>query len=237
MINTQNNRIALITGASGGIGQAVAIELAKHDMHVIAAARNTRTLENLCQAIAAEGAVAEAYAVDLTDPEAADDIAAHIRETYGRLDVLVGNAAMLGPLAPVQDIPQSDWQAVMDLNLHANIRLIEALHDLLMESSAPRIVFTTSGMADLAYPHYGPYAASKAALNVFMRTYAAEVEGSAMRVNAFSPGMVDTAMLRKAFPQGYPEDATVRMPGDVASACAALCTPCCTRHGEIVKAG
>src|SRR5690606_38339681 len=137
-------------------------------------------------------------------------------ERFGALDIFIGNAAILGPLSPVGHDKPRDWEKEFTINVMANIRLVRTLHPVLEKSPAGRVVFTTSGMAESCDAYWGPYATTKAALNVFAKTYAAENGNTNMRINLVSPGVVDTAMIHEAFSGGYQK--SMKKPEDVVSA-------------------
>jgi NAD(P)-dependent dehydrogenase (short-subunit alcohol dehydrogenase family) len=228
------DRVALVTGASRGIGAAVAKELSARGAHVIALARTQSGLEALDDEIRAVGGAATLIPLDLTKFAEVDKLGPSIYERFGRLDILVGNAGMLGPLTPVHHLEYKDYEKVMRLNVAANARLIHTLDPLLRASDAGRSVFMTSGMAELCYAYYGAYSASKAALSAMIKCYAAEILKTNMKVNLFSPGMVDTKMLAEAFPGGV-EDGHVSKPDDVAAQIVDLCMPSVTQHGEVIS--
>lgn len=211
-----DGRIALVTGASRGIGYAVALELARAGAHVVALARTVGGLEDLDDAIRADGGTATLVPVDLKDMPALDRLGASIHERWGRLDILVGNAGILGTLSPVGHIREKDWDAAMTINVTANWRLLRSLDPLLRASDAGRAVFVTSGASFKARPFWATYATTKAALETLVRTYAAEVEKMGVKANLFSPGPVRTAMRAKAMPGEDPE--TLPAPADVAPA-------------------
>ncbi len=231
--SSTHSRIAFVTGASRGIGSAVAKALAKTGVHVVACARTTGGLEALDDEIRQTGGSASLMPLDLLDLDAVDNIGPALLERFGRCDILIGNAGMLGTLGPVAHGDPKEWQRVFDLNVMANFRLIRTLDPLLRASSAGRAVFTSSMMAHESEAYWGAYATSKAALEMMVKVYAAEVEKTALRVNLVDPGAVDTAMLSQAFPGGFPGDASA--PEDLAPLFVDLASPACTRHGETVK--
>jgi NAD(P)-dependent dehydrogenase (short-subunit alcohol dehydrogenase family) len=220
----------LVTGASRGLGRAVALELARRGAHVLALGRSTGALEDLDDAIRAAGGQATLAPFDLRDPEGIERLAAAAAERWGRLDILAGNAAVLGDLTPVEDISAKVWAEAFAVNVTANWRLIRAFDGQLRASPAARVAFVTSGAAQGTKPYWGLYAATKAALNALALTYAEETRRTNVRVNLVSPGPLRTAMRAKAMPG---EDAqTLRPPDAVASAIADLLSPAETRTGE-----
>ena len=228
-------RIALITGASRGIGAAVAERFAAEGARLILAARTAGALEEVDDLVAAGGrAGATLVPVDLADHDRIDEMAGAIAERFGRLDILVGNAAVLGGLAPLAHVESERWAEAMNVNLTANWRLIRAFEPLLRKSDAGRAIFVTSGAARGAVPYWGPYAASKAALEALVRTWAAELEKTGIRVNILSPGVVRTRMRAEAMPGEDPM--TLPPPESIAGLFVELASADCGRHGERVLA-
>ena len=228
-----SGRTALVTGASRGIGRAVALELAREGAHVIAVARTVGGLEELDDAIRAAGGEATLVPLDLRDGPAFPRLAGAIAERWKKLDILIGNAGVLGTLTPVHQIDPKHWIEAIDVNVNANLRLIQFLDPLLRASDAGRAIFITSGAAQNLRPYWGTYSTSKAALDALVKTYAQECATTQIRVNLFSPGPVSTLMRAKAFPGEDPK--TLPTPEDVATAIAALALPSETRNGEIVS--
>jgi NAD(P)-dependent dehydrogenase (short-subunit alcohol dehydrogenase family) len=227
------NRVALITGASRGIGRAVALELAREGAHVIAIARTTGALEELDNQIVKAGGTATLVPMDLKDGPAFPRLAGAIAERWKKLDILIGNAGVLGgPLTPVTNINPKNWIEAVDINVNANLRLIQFLDPLLKASDAGRAIFVTSGAATNIRAYWSVYSATKAALDVLIKTYAAECATTKVRANLFSPGPVRTGMRAKAFPGEDPM--TLPTPEDVAPQIVALGLPTETRNGEII---
>jgi NAD(P)-dependent dehydrogenase (short-subunit alcohol dehydrogenase family) len=224
-------RVALVTGASRGIGRAAALAYAAAGAHVIALARTQGALEELDDAVREAGSSATLVPADLSDFDALDRLAAAIRERWGRLDVLLGNAGLLGELAPLSHLDQPVWDAVMAVNVTANWRLIRALDPLLRASDAGRALFLTSGAAHKATAYWGVYSVSKAALDALVRTYAAETAATPVRVMLVSPGPLRTAMRRAAMPGENPE--TLRTPEDLAPSLVRLASPDWAETGRI----
>ena len=198
-------RIALITGASRGIGAAVAKRMAKEGAHVILAARTVGALEEVDDEIKKEGGTASLLPVDLSRFDKIDEMAFAIMQKFGRLDVLVGNAATIGALSPVTHLPPEKWEEVLRLNLTANWRLLRAFDPLLKISEAGRAVFVTSGVTRAAFPFWGAYSISKSGLEMLVKTYAAETEKTKIKSNIIDPGVVRTRMRAEAFPGENPE--------------------------------
>ncbi|MEN3930604.1 SDR family NAD(P)-dependent oxidoreductase [Microvirga sp. W0021] len=207
-------KVAVVTGASRGIGRAAALALAEAGAHIIALARTQGALEELDDAIQAAGSTATLVPVDLTDFEAIDRLGAAIYQRWGKLDILVGNAGMLGELSPITHIDQTVWDSVMKLNVTANWRLIRSLDQLLRASEAGRAIFLTSGAAHKCKAYWGPYSVSKAALEALVRTYAAETVKTPVRVMLVNPGPLATSMRKKAMPGE--DQSTLRTPEDLA---------------------
>jgi NAD(P)-dependent dehydrogenase (short-subunit alcohol dehydrogenase family) len=225
------NRIALVTGASRGIGRATALALAQAGAHVVALARTQGALEELDDAIRGVGSSATLVPVNLKDYEALDRLGAALHERWGRLDVLVGNAGVLGELAPITHIDQPVWDEVMAVNVTANWRLIRSLDPLLRASDAGRAIFVTSGAAHKANAYWGPYAVSKAALDALVRTYAAETAKTAIKAMLVSPGALRTNMRRAAMPGEDP--LTLKTPEELAPHIVKLALPSWTETGKI----
>jgi NAD(P)-dependent dehydrogenase (short-subunit alcohol dehydrogenase family) len=228
---TLAGRIALVTGASRGIGAATARALGKAGAHVVAVGRTTGALEELDDAIRADGGAATLVPLDVTDFDGVARLAAALSERYGRLDVLVGNAGLLGPASPLDHIQPDAWNTVMKVNVTANWWLIRAMDALLRRSDAGRAVFVSSGLAQHPRAYLGLYAASKAALEALARTYADETSSTAVRVNLVNPGPTRTRMRAEAMPGEDPM--TVPPPEEVAAAIVALCLPGFTETGRL----
>lgn len=223
MAVSMQGRVALVTGASRGIGRAVALDLARNGAHVIALARTQGALEVLDDDIRALGGAATLVPCDLKDFDALDRLAASIHARWGRLDALVGNAGLLGPLSPIGHIDPAEWDQVMAVNVTANWRLIRALDPLLQASEAGRAVFLTSGAAHRAQmkAYWGLYATSKAALEALVRTYAAETAETRVKVMLVNPGPLRTRMRAAAMPGEDP--LSLKTPEDLAPKIVDLC--------------
>ncbi len=216
-------RLALVTGASRGIGRAIALELARSGAHVVALARTQGALEELDDEIRALGGEATLVPCDIADFDALDRLGAALFERWGRLDVFVGNAALLGPLSPLAHVDVKDWNRVMAVNVTANWRLVRSLDPLLRASGTGRVVFVTSTAAHKAHPYWGPYAVSKAALEALARTYAAETTGAGVTVMIANPGRMRTRMRAQAMPGENP--AILPAPEEFAKKCLPLLAP------------
>jgi NAD(P)-dependent dehydrogenase (short-subunit alcohol dehydrogenase family) len=228
-------KIALITGASRGIGAAVAERFAQEGAHVVLAARTVGGLEEADDKIRAAGGTATLVPVDLRDLIKIDELAAALFDRYGRLDILVGNAAEFGTFSPLGHIDPAIWTEVMDLNLTANWRLIRAMDPLLRAAPAGRAIFVTSGVARASPAYWGPYAVSKAGLEMLVKIYAGEIAKTPVRANLIDPGIVRTRLRARAFPGENPAD--LASPESVTETFLALALPECACNGELVAAG
>lgn len=227
-----DGKIALITGASRGIGRAVAMEFAREGAEVILVARTVGALEELDDAIQKETS-REALLVplDITDFDGIDRLGQALYEKYGRLDILVGNAGFLGILSPVSHIAPKDWDMLLKVNLTANYRLIRSMEPLLKASDAGRAVFVSSGAAHKSNPYWGGYAMSKAALEVTVKTWAEEMKIGNIRANLVNPGPMRTAMRAKAMPGE--DQATLPHPREIAPMFVELCSEEFSETGQV----
>jgi NAD(P)-dependent dehydrogenase (short-subunit alcohol dehydrogenase family) len=226
-----SDRIALITGASRGIGHATALALAKAGAHIVAIARTVGGLEELDDAIKAAGGTATLVPLDLKDYEGIDRLGASLNERFGKLDVLVANAGILGSLSPMSHVEPKVFDDVMAVNVTANYRLIRSLDLLLQKSDAGRAVFLTSGAAWTPKAYWGPYSVSKAAVELMARIYAAETATTRLRINVFNPGPIRTRMRATAMPGEDPM--TLDTPENVAEKILDLCLPAYTENGAL----
>ena len=226
-------RIALITGASRGIGRAAALAYAREGAHVLLLARTRKALEPVDDAIKAEGGTATLIPLNLAHGPKIDALGPNLYERFGRLDILVGNAAMLGRLSPLPHIPSQHWEQVMAVNVTANWRLIRTLDPLLRRSDSGRAIFVTSGGAHEGHPYWAPYSVSKAALEALAKTYAQETAGSAVKVNLIDPGEVATRMRAEAYPGEDPS--ILRQPEELAEIFVKLASPEYTETGQIIR--
>jgi NAD(P)-dependent dehydrogenase (short-subunit alcohol dehydrogenase family) len=225
-------KIALITGASRGIGAAVAERFAAEGAHVVLTARTVGGLEELDDKIRAAGGTATLVPLDLRDFIKIDELAAALYDRYGRLDILVGNAAEFGTFSPLGHVEPNLWTEVVDLNLTANWRLIRAMDPLLRAAEHGRAIFVTSNIARTPRAYWGPYAVSKAGLETLVKIYAAEIAKTRVRANLLSPGVVRTRLRARVFPGENPQN--LAPPESVAEAFVYLALPECDRNGEIV---
>lgn len=225
------SRIALVTGASRGIGSATALALAKAGAHIVAVARTQGGLEELDDAIRAEGGSATLVPLNLTDYDGIARLGAALNERHGKLDILVGNAGIAGPSSPLGHIELKPWTDVIAVNVTANFQLIRCMEPLLRQSDAGRAVFITSGVASKATAYLGPYAASKAALDTLVRVWANETAITPIRANLFSPGPIRTRMRAQVFPGEDPM--TLDTPEQVAEFIVPMCAPSWTASGKL----
>jgi NAD(P)-dependent dehydrogenase (short-subunit alcohol dehydrogenase family) len=226
-----SSRIALVTGASRGIGYATARALARTGVHVVAVARTQGGLEELDDDIRNDGGSATLVPLNLTDFDGIARLGAALHERHGRLDILVGNAAVAGPSSPLGHIEMKPWNDVMAINVSANFQLIRCMEPLLKQSAAGRAVFVTSAAASQASAYLGPYAASKAALDTLARTWARETASTPLRVNLFNPGPTRTRMRATVFPGEDP--LTLDTPDQVAESILPMCAPEWTEAGKL----
>jgi NAD(P)-dependent dehydrogenase (short-subunit alcohol dehydrogenase family) len=230
----QNQRVALVTGASRGIGRAAAIALAGQGLHVILSARTAGALEEVDDEIRGSGGTASILKLNLAHADKIDALGPTLYERWQRLDVLVAAGGILGRLSPLSHMPTEEWEQVLRINLTANWRLIRTLDPLLRRSDAGRAVFVTSRAARKIRAYWGPYATSKAALEALVKTYAAEVETTPLKVNLLDPGPTRTAMRAEAYPG---EDRSkVKPPQALAPLILNLTSPDCDSHGEVITA-
>lgn len=231
MTKPLTSRIALVTGASRGIGYATARALAKAGAHVIAVARTQGGLEELDDEIRKEDGSATLVPLNLTDSDGIARLGAALQERHGKLDILVGNAGVPGPSSPLGHIDLKSWNEVMAINLSANFQLIRCMEPLLRQSDAGRAVFVTSAAASQANAYLGPYAASKAALETLARAWAQETASTPLRVNLFNPGPTRTRIRAIVFPGEDP--ATLQTPNQVAEWIVPMCAPGWTETGRL----
>jgi NAD(P)-dependent dehydrogenase (short-subunit alcohol dehydrogenase family) len=227
------DRLALVTGASRGIGRAIALALADRGAHVVVSARTVGALEELDDEIRSRGGKCTLLQLDLRNGDKIDQLGPTLFQRWGKLDILIGSAGILGPLSPLPHVTKDAWEQVIDINLSANWRLIRTLDPLLKRAPDGRAVFLTSGASSGKYAYWGPYAVSKAGLETLVKTYAEEVANTPVRVNLLNPGGVRTQMRAKAFPGEDPS--TLPTPDDLVPLFLELVSPECDRNGEIVS--
>src|ERR1700756_4834109 len=225
------SRIALVTGASRGIGYATARALAKAGAHIVAVARTQGGLEELDDEIRKDGGSATLVPLSMTDSDGVARLGAALHERHGKIDILVGNAGVPGPSSPLGHVDLKPWNDVIAVNLTANFQLIRCMEPLLRKSDAGRAVFITAGSAQRAPGYRGPYAASKAALETLVRVWAAETASTPIRVNLFSPGPIRTRMRAIVFPGEDPM--TLDTPEQAAEFIVPLCAPDWAETGKL----
>ena len=227
-------RIAVITGASRGIGAATAKIFAAEGAHVILVARTQGGLEEIDDEIRAAGGTASLVPMDLTDYGKIDEMGATIFERYGKLDILIASAGLLGTMGPINHIDPKIWEQTLAVNVTANWRLIRSFDPLLRQSDAGRAIFLTSFAAQVHRAYWGIYATSKAALDMMVMTYAQEILKTNVTANLFNPGRTRTTMRAEAYPGEDPE--TVKSPEFAARQLVELVLPSCKLNGEIFTA-
>jgi NAD(P)-dependent dehydrogenase (short-subunit alcohol dehydrogenase family) len=226
------DRIALITGASRGLGAAAALAYAREGAHCVLVARTVGGLEEVDDQIKAAGGSATLVPLDVTDGPGIDRLGGALYERFGRLDVLLGNAGLLGTLSPIGHFEPAIFEKVLAVNTTANWRLMRSMEPLLRQSDAGRAIFITSGATRRAIPYWGAYAASKAALEMLAGIWAAELAHTNVKVNLYNPGPTRTFMRKEAFPGEDPE----RLPAPDAhgEGLIRLALPSCTMNGQWV---
>jgi NAD(P)-dependent dehydrogenase (short-subunit alcohol dehydrogenase family) len=226
-------RVALVTGATRGIGRALAVALARAGAHVVATGRTQGALEELDDAVRAAGSTATLVPLDMRDYPGIYRLATALNERHQHLDILVGNAAIAAQRSPLGHVDPAAWDEAMAVNVTANYHLIRAMDPLLRRAAAGRAVFMTSGAATHARAYAGPYSVSKAALNVLARTYAAETDSTPIRVNVFNPGPTRTRMRAQVMPGEDPM--TLPTPEQVAEKILDLCLPSFSETGRLYE--
>jgi NAD(P)-dependent dehydrogenase (short-subunit alcohol dehydrogenase family) len=225
------SRIALVTGGSRGIGYALCLVLAKQGAHIVATARTPGGLEELDDAIKAIGGTATLVPLEMRDTDGIGRLALALNERYGKLDILVGNAALGASNSPLDHFQPKEWDEVLAVNVTANWHLIRTMHALLLRSDAGRVVFLSSNSGSNPRAYRGLYATSKAALEAMARTYAAETVNTPIRVNLVAPGPTRTRMRAAVAPGEDPM--TLPTAESVAETIVPLCLPEFTETGKI----
>ncbi len=233
MARQLENRVAVVTGASRGLGRAIALKLAAEGAHIVATARTQGGLEELDDEIKDIGGTATLVPADIKDFAAIDRLGAAIFERWKKLDILIGNAGVLGKLTPLGHLDPKVFDDAMAVNITANYRLVRSLDPLLRASDAGRAVFITSGLAYKCFAYWGAYSISKAALEALVKTYAAENESTAIRANCFSPGPTRTKMRATAMPGEDPD--TLPSAEEVAAQVIPMCLRSFTDNGAVYK--
>ena len=226
-----DGRIAVVTGASRGIGYAAALGLAQAGAHVVAVARTTGGLEELDDAIRAKGGNATLVPLDLKDFAGIDRLGGVIYERWGKLDILLGNAGLLGLITPLGHLAPKVWDDTVAVNLTANWRLIRSLDPLLRQSDAGRALFLTSGITKTMAPYWGSYSVTKAGLEALVRTYAGEMANTSVRANLLNPGPLRTHMRAQAMPGEDPD--TLKTPDAIVPEIVRMLSPDYTENGVL----
>ena len=227
------NRIALITGASRGIGAAVAKHFAAEGAHVILIARTIGGLEQIDDEIKSLGGSATLIPCDLNDLDRIDNMGPSLLERFGKLDILIGNAAILGTMTPLTHYKTKSWNEVFDVNVHANWRLMRVAEPLLKLSDAGRAIFVTTSATKNPKAYWGAYAITKSALETMAKVWASELKNTSVRVNLLSPGPTLTKMRQTAFPGESPS--ILKTPDTLGHIFLQLASPNCEAHGELIE--
>lgn len=231
MTTSLEGRVALVTGASRGIGRAAALAFASAGAHVVALARTTGALEELDDEIRALGGSATLVPLDLADAGGLEKLGPALMERWGRLDILLANAGVLGPLTPLGHASEKEWAQVLDINVTANWRLIKSLDPALRASESGRVMLLSSGAAHKCFAYWGPYSISKAAVEALGRTYAAETATTPVKVMLVNPGPLRTKMRAEAMPGEDPQ--TLRTPEELAPHLVEIASPAWAESGKI----
>ncbi|MGX5736102.1 SDR family NAD(P)-dependent oxidoreductase [Bosea thiooxidans] len=231
MTTSLAGRVALVTGASRGIGRAAALAFARAGAHVVALARTTGALEELDDEIRELGGTATLVPLDLADAGGLEKLGPALMERWGRLDILLANAGVLGPLTPLGHASEKEWAQVLDVNVTANWRLIKSLDPALRASESGRVMLLSSGAAHKCLAYWGPYSISKAAVEALGRTYAAETATTPVKVMLVNPGPLRTRMRAEAMPGEDPQ--TLRTPEELAPHLVEIASPAWAESGKI----
>ncbi|SCA57539.1 Short-chain dehydrogenase/reductase SDR [Candidatus Terasakiella magnetica] len=233
MAKALDGKIALITGASRGIGRAVALRYAQEGAHVILVAKTVASLEEVDDEIQALGGSATLVPMDLRDFDKIDQMGQALYDRFGKLDILVGNAGFLGDITPMAHLKVKMWNQVMDINVTANWRLIRSMEPLLKLSDAGRAIFLSSGTTKGPRAFWAAYAVSKAALENMVQTWAMELGKTKIKANLIDPGATRTRMRSQAYPGEDPQ--TLKEPEVLTDMFVELASPECEKQGEVVR--
>ena len=230
---TNDNRIALITGATRGIGKAVSLALAKKKIHVILIGRTIGALEELSDDIKSFGGSSTCIQFDLSDLNGLYDISQEVKQRWGKLDILISNAAFLHNLTPLSHLSEKDWQLSLNVNLSANWLLIKYFESLLLKSKNGKAIFITSGASEGFRPFWGAYAITKAGLDSMIRAWSSEMKETNLAINLYDPGATKTQMRAKAYPGEDPD--TLKNPIAVGEDILKICDKDFKQNGERIK--
>ncbi|NVJ90541.1 MAG: SDR family NAD(P)-dependent oxidoreductase [Methylocystaceae bacterium] len=233
MSRALEGKIALITGASRGIGRAVALRYAQEGAHVILVARTVGALEEIDDEIKAIGGAATLVPMDLREFDKIDQMGQALYDRFGKIDILVGNAGVLGDMTPMAHLKVKMWNEVMDVNVTANWRLIRSIEPLLRQSDAGRAIFLSSGTTKGPRAFWAAYAVSKAALENMVQTWAMELGKTNIKANLIDPGATRTRMRAQAYPGENPD--TLKEPEVLTDLFVELALPTCDKQGEVVR--
>lgn len=231
MTKPLEGRVALVTGASRGIGRAAALAFAGAGAHIVALARTSGALEELDDEIQAAGGSATLVPADLADAAAIERLGPALLQRWGKLDILLANAGILGPLAPLTHVSAKEWAQVFDINVSANWRLLKSVEPALKASDAGRAIFLSSGAAHKCLAYWGPYSVSKAALEAMVRSYANETLKTNLKVMLVNPGPLRTRMRAQAMPGEDPQ--TLKTPEELAPHLVEIASPTWSETGKI----
>ena len=230
MIQNTKNRIALITGATRGIGKAISILLAKNNIHVIILGRTLSALDDLSDKINNFGGSSTCIQFDLNDLSEISKISQEVKQRWGKLDILISNAAYLHNLTPLSHLSEKDWQISLNTNLSSNWLLIKHFENLLLESEYGRAIFLTSGASQGYRPFWGAYAITKAGLDSMVRAWSSEMEETNLNVNLYDPGATKTQMRARAYPGEDPK--ILKDPDEIAKDILKICNKNFIKNGE-----
>ena len=230
MLQNTKSRIALITGATRGIGKEIAMLLAKNKIHVIILGRTLSALDELSDKINAFGGSSTCIQFDLNDLSEISKISQEVKQRWGKLDILISNAAYLHNLTPLSHLSEKDWQISLNTNLSSNWLLIKHFENLLLESEYGRAIFLTSGASQGYRPFWGAYAITKAGLDSMVRAWSSEMEETNLSINLYDPGATKTQMRARAYPGENPN--ILKDPDEIAKDILKICNKNFIKNGE-----
>ena len=230
MLQNTKSRIALITGATRGIGKEISILLAKNKIHVIILGRTLSALDDLSDKINDFGGSSTCLQFDLNDLNEIAKISQEVKQRWGKLDILISNAAYLHNLTPLSHLSEKDWQISLNTNLSSNWLLIKHFENLLLESEYGRAIFLTSGASQGYRPFWGAYAITKAGLDSMVRAWSSEMEKTNLCINLYDPGATRTQMRARAYPGEDPK--ILKDPDRIAKDILKICNKQFIKNGE-----